>query len=941
MTNNGKIRTFMTGMRDKFTNYIDEAYGDVNLGAEVVSAFRIIGRVVYTALAIVLDIVITLLLICAITGIIVVTAFAVYVNNYVDPTFDTGLIITDSDKTSQLWYMDYTDREHRIGEPVEVDDQVLVGEEYSLWARYDELPENLINAFIAIEDQRFRSHNGVDWFRTVAAAANQVLHLKSTFGGSTITQQLVKNTTHDDDFTIQRKVQEILRALNLESNYSKEQIITMYLNIIPLSQNCTGVQSAAHTYFSKDVKDLTLIECAALAAIPKSPYKYDPLRHPGNNDDRRRDVLDKMLELGFITREEYDEAYYADLQLNISRSSGLSGVTSWYTDAVIEDVINDYVEKYGVSREFASLKIYTGGWNIYSVMDPEIQDTLEKIYLDDKYFPESDTGIKPQSSAVIVDPKTGDLLALVGGRGEKTESRGLNRATQSRRPCGSTIKPLSVYGPTIDKGILTWGTVLDDVPLNFGVYDDPKDASPYPKNSPNTYDGLTTVYDAVRVSKNTIAMRALGLFGLENSFHFLHDTLHMESIVERSENAAGNLITDIDYAPLALGQFSYGVTVREMVAAYQIFANKGLYNYTRTYIKVTDQDGNLLLSTEEKPSEVVISEQTATIVTKLLEGVVDAGTGKSATLRKSIDVAGKTGTTTADYDRWFIGYTPYYLCGVWFGYDLNQTLANYKGNPALNIWDSVMTEIHADIIEDAKEGKTTLREFEDAPGVVQATYCRDSGKLMTDACAKDPRGSRAQTGYFTVDTVPTETCDVHVLVNYDKSTGGVASQYCSSDDIVQYGLIKVEDRSFPKNITVKDAQYVYRELAPNVKPAGWYGDPFFVNMLNEGEFCGKSSAKTPFNHFCYQHYDYDRSTGIDTSHFDEGKTPPPPETTPPETTPPETTPPEPTPGPAPEPEPEPNPTPTPTPEAVPNEDGAEPTSVKRKTGSISKTGPPS
>lgn len=934
MTENKNKKAWYLRLRDRFLSYLDETYGNVNFGEEFIAALRIIGRVVYSAFAIVLDIVITLLLICAITGIIVVTAFAVYVNNYVDPTFDTDLIITDTNKTSQLWYMDYSDREHRIGEALEVDDQVLVGEEYSLWAKYNELPEDLINAFIAIEDQRFRSHKGVDWFRTVAAAANQVLHIKATFGGSTITQQLVKNTTHDDDFTIQRKVQEILRALNLESTHSKEQIITMYLNIISLSQNCTGVQSAAHTYFSKDVKDLDLIECAALAAIPKSPYKYDPLRHPDNNTERRRDVLDKMLELGFITREEYEEAYYADLELNISRSSGLSGVTSWYTDAVIEDVISDYVEKYGVSREFASLKIYTGGWNIYSVMDPKLQDKLEQIYLNDDYFPDSDTGIKPQSSAVIIDPATGDLLALVGGRGEKTESRGLNRATQSKRPSGSVIKPLSVYGPGIEAGMINWGTVLDDVPINFGKYDDPKDAVAWPKNSPNKYDGLTTVYDAIRVSKNTIAIRTLELLGIDNSFSFLKDKCHMDSLVERYENEAGIVFTDKDVAPLALGQFSYGVTVRELTAAYQIFANKGVYNYTRTYIKVTDQDGNVLLSTDEKPSEVVVSEQTASIMTKLLEGVVDSGTAKRITLKKSIDIAGKTGTTNADYDRWFVGYTPYYLCGVWFGYDLNQPLSNFSVNPAMMLWDSIMTEAHTDILDASKEGTAELREFEDAPGLVKATYCMDSGKLMTDACAKDPRGSRAQTGYFTVDTAPAETCDVHILVNYDKSTGGVASQYCSSGDIVQYGLIRVEGRSFPKNITVKDAQYVYRELAPNVKPAGWYGDPFFVNMLGEGVFCGKSNTTTPFNHFCYQHYDYDRSTGIDTSHFDEGKTPDPgpsPETTP-------------DPGPEPSPEPEPEP---PTPEPPSNERGMPPQS-DRSVGDFgdgaastgNKTGPP-
>ena len=874
MTNNGKIKSFMVNLRDRFTDYLSDTYGDVKIGEELLGALRIVGRVVYTSFAILFDIIITLLLICAITGIIVVTAFAMYVNNYVDPTFDPSLIITQSDKTSQLYYMDYTDRANRIGTEVEIEDQVLVGEEYSIWAKYNELPENLINAYIAIEDQRFWSHKGVDWFRTAAAMANQVLHLKSTFGGSTITQQLVKNATHDDDFTIQRKVQEILRALNLESNASKEDIITMYLNIISLSQNCTGVQSAAHTYFNKDVKDLDLIECAALAAIPKSPYKYDPLRHPDNNTERRRDVLDKMLELGFINREEYNEAYYADLKLNITHSSALRDMTSWYTDAVINDVIDDYVEKYDVSRELASLKIYTGGWNIYTVMDPTLQSTLEKIYLDDSYFPEDETGIKPQSAAIIIDPATGDLLALVGGRGEKTQIRGLNRATQSKRPSGSSIKPLSVYAPSIEQGLINWGTVFDDVPVNFGTYTDPEDAKAWPRNSTNKYEGLTTVYDALRKSTNTIAVRTLMQLGVDNSFSFLKDKCHLDSIIERYENEAGTVYTDKDLAPLALGQFSYGVTVRELTAAYQIFANKGVYNYSRTYIKVTDQNGEEILSTD-KPSEIVISEQTASIMTKLMQGVVESGTGRKIEIKNSLDVAGKTGTTNADYDRWFIGYSPYYLCGVWFGYDLNQTLTNFSVNPAMTIWDSVMKEIHADLIAADKAGERKLLKFTDAPGLVRATYCMDSGKLMTDACSKDPRGSRAQTGYFTMSNVPTESCDVHVLVNYDKTTGGVASQYCSSKNVVQHALIKVENRSFPKDIKVTDAQYVYRTLRSGVKPAGWYGVPFFDNMLADGEFCGNSGVSKPYNRFCFEHYNFEHSSGIDSSHFADDTTAPP------------------------------------------------------------------
>lgn len=853
----GGISSWLRGVSQKIRQ--------VDWRAEFRTAGRLAAHVSYVAFTIFLDIIVTVLLICAVTGIIVGTAFAIYIKNNIDPTFDDSLIITSTNKTSQLYYMDYTDRENRIGEPVLIEDQQLIGAQYSVWADYSSLPQDLINAFIAIEDERFWSHNGVDWFRTIAAAANQVLHIKDTFGGSTITQQLVKNATGDDDFTIQRKIQEILRAMNLESTHSKEEIITMYLNIISLSQNCYGVQSAAWTYFGKDVSELSLIECAALAAIPKSPYQYDPIRHPEANKQRRQYVLNKMLELGKITRAQYDEVFYADLQLNVQRSSAETSPTSWYTDAVIADVVDAYAEKYNTSKKIAELMIYNGGLNIYTVMDPKIQHILETAYLNDKFFPKNDTGIQPQSAAIVIDPATGDILGLVGGRGEKTGSRILNRATQSKRPVGSAMKPLSVYAPAIESGVVTWGSVFDDVPVSFGNYTDPSKAVPWPKNSTLTYEGLTTVYDALRKSTNTIAVRVLQALGIENSFSFLTEKLHLD-IIDSYTSEAGIVYSDKSLAPLALGQLTYGLTVRDITTAYQIFANKGVYNYSRTFIEVTDSEGNVIL-TNNQPSEVVISEQTATIMTKLLEAVVDDGTARKITLKKQIDVAGKTGTTNADYDRWFIGYTPYYLCGVWFGYDLNQTLTNFSVNPAMTIWDNVMALIHEDIIANAKANKEKLKTFTDASGLIKCTYCKDSGKLMTEACKLDPRGDRSQTGYFTVDTAPTEECDVHVIVNYDKTTGGVASQYCNSKNIVKYSLIRVEDRNFPKQIVVTDAQYVYRALPSNVAPAGWWGVPFFQNILKDGEYCGTSNVSKPFNRFCYQHYDFNRSTGIDTSRF--------------------------------------------------------------------------
>ena len=839
-------------------------------------ALRIIGRIITTLL----NIVLTIILIGMMTAIIVGTVFTLYIKNYIDPTIDTSLLVTKGqDTTTRIYYTKYETEEDRInsnGIDIEIEDQRLHGSDNSIWASYDQFPQYLIDAFTSIEDHRFDSHNGVDWVRTTKAIAGFFFG-EGDFGGSTITQQLIKNLTGDDDATIQRKVQEIFRALYLENQLEKDEIMEMYLNIIFLSNNCTGVQAAANFYFDKDVSELSLVECASLAAIVKNPSKYEPLRHDvvfyhndetgkdeeDGNRKRRNDVLYMMWQYGKISEEEYLDATSTELDIKVnSGDTAERAVNSWYTDAVFTSVRDALMEEYGYSEYVASMMIYNGGLQIYTVMDYDIQTTMEGIFANDteENFLYASTAEQPEAAMVVTDPYTGDVLGLVGGRGEKIGNRILNRATQSTRPAGSSIKPISVYGPAIDKGIVTYGTAIDDSPLLFNG------SVPYPRNAPNRYDGLTTIHEAIRTSKNTVAMRTLDLLTPDASFDFVYNKLQVRSLVESYETSRGTIVTDKDRAPLALGQLSFGLTVQEITNAYSIFVNDGIFSESRLWRKVTDSSGTVLL---EKPlnQEIVISSQTASIMTKMMGEVVATGTASNLTLKNQVNCAGKTGTTQEDYDRWFIGYTPYYVGGVWFGYDLNQSLSEFRSNPAVALWDNVMTKLHAKYIDDAIDGRGTLKTFNTAPGVITCTFCKDSGLLMTEACYADPRGSRAETGYFTEATKPTAKCNVHTLVNYCTAGGGVAGPDCPEASVKKVGLLHIE-RDFQYQTYIVDAQYTYREIADNVKPSASLSLPFFQSALG-GRYAGITGVDRQYNSYCILHTNFDR-----WDHPDKYTTPP-------------------------------------------------------------------
>ncbi len=796
---------------------------------------RYLGKIVTYAL----NILLTVFLIGIITGGVVAVALVVYIKNYVDPVYDIENLKFNSSLTTTLYYQ--TTAEDGSVTWTEWEEESIHGSENRTWVSYEEMPEDLINAFVSIEDKRFFVHKGVDTHRTFGAVLGFFLKGDSSYGGSTITQQLIKNVSGEDDVTIQRKVQEILRAFNLESKRSKTEILEMYLNTIYLSKGCYGVASAAKEFFGKEVKDLTLVECAALAAIPQNPSRWSPVTHPENNAERRWVVLDQMLKNDNIdkryTKEEIDAAKEADLVLADGATEEVTAVVhSWFVDTLIYDVIEDLQTTYNYDEQMAKNMVYSGGLKIMTTVDRDIQAVLDDVYQNDANFPSQGTGVQVESAMTIIDQSTGHVVGIVGGRGVKTTPLGFNRATQAARQPGSSIKPLGVYVQALDRGLINYSTVFDDSPFRIEG-----GGKTWPNNWNNVYDGLTTVADGVRHSKNTVAVKTLNLLGTSNSFDFMVNKFHFSTLVK----------SDMDYAPLALGGFTNGVTTRDMCAAYASIANSGVYNRPRTYVKVLDSTDNVILENTGNP-EVILSEDSCAVMTRLMQDVVTSGTGTPVSLRRKMDVAGKTGTTNDNNDLYFCGYTPYYTATCWVGYDIPKALLNFKQgqtrvSPAMYLWDTVMTRIHEKYI--AAGG---LRRFSDhlTRNLVTRSFCKDSGLLVGDNCKMDPRGNRTQTGYYTESNLPAGACDKHVLVNICDDSGHIACPTCPHTH--QVALIN-EQREFSLNVGIADAQYTYVALPDNVKPSLDQSLPYYMNLYSAGSWPGTSKVASPMNAYCAVH----------------------------------------------------------------------------------------
>jgi len=664
---------------------------------------------------------------------------------YIDTIEELNINDLKLNFTSFVYYID-----PKTNEAVEL--ERLYGEENRIWADYDKIPQHLKDAFVAIEDERFYSHPGVDLKRTAGAVFNYVFKGRSSYGGSTITQQLVKNLTGDKEVDYKRKIREIWRALQLERKLSKDQILELYLNTIYLSQGCNGVQAASNTYFGKDVSELTLAESACIAGITQYPSRYDPFVHPENNKNKQELVLKKMLELGYINQLEYEQAVNEKLNFVKNTPSQATSKQSYFVDEVINDVLEDLVNKKGYSKAIASKMLYSGGLKIYATIDPNIQSTMDKVFKDNNNFPKIKGNVQPEAAMIVIDPYTGAIKGMVGGRGEKTADRTLNRATQSKRQPGSTIKPLAVYAPAVEYGYITPATVFDDAPATFGNWT--------PKNSYSGYRGLSTVRKAIEQSMNIVAVKVLDKIGVDTSFNFLKTNLGFTTLVENERRQDGKVYSDKNYPALSLGGLTDGMTVEEVAAAYATFVNRGIYTRPYTYTKVLDHEGKIILE-NQKQTHVAMSEQTAYLMTQMLTGVVTSGTGTAARLSGGMPVAGKTGTTSDNMDRWFAGYTPYYVGVVWFGYDQPKEINVSGTNPAIVLWKAVMENIHKNL---------SIKQFDEPSGIVKASICVDSGLKATEACSHDPRGSRVRTEYFKKGTVPSKSCNIHVSVETDTPT---------------------------------------------------------------------------------------------------------------------------------------------------------------------------
>lgn len=622
---------------------------------------------------VVLKVLVTILLIGITTSLLFVCIFAYYVKTSLSDDLGISLDDMSLNLASTIYYTDESGANQELA--------TFHGKENRVWVDYENIPKAMTYAAVSIEDKRFYEHHGVDWYRTFGAFMNMFVTMRDDFGGSTITQQLIKNLTKEDDITVQRKLLEIFRALEFERKYTKDEIMEWYLNVIYLGQSCNGVGTAAQTYFGKDVWELSTAECASVIAITNNPSKYDPYISKANNKERQELILSQMYKYNYITYDEYKAAMAEDLVFKRSEEDDTPmTINSYYVETVIADVTKDLMEAKGIDFATATDLLQNGGYQIYSCIDPKIQAIMDTVYEDTANFPSSKSskGQSIQSSAVLLDPYTGEVKALVGGVGKKEANLILNRATDTQRPPGSSIKPIAIYAPAVDQGLITPSTLVNDadgetIKLSGTAW--------YPRNASGGYRGIITIQTALTGSINTVSAQILDKLTPAVSYKYLTERLGVVSAIE----------ADRDYAPLALGQLTNGITVREMAQAYDAFVNDGVFTYARTYTKVTDSEGNVIL---DNPAETIVAfkANTAWTMSYMLSIAASQGTGYESAL-SNMTFAGKTGSSSNYCDRWFVGFTPYYVCAVWTGYDTPEYM-RVNGNPAAQIWKKIMEPVH-------------------------------------------------------------------------------------------------------------------------------------------------------------------------------------------------------------------------------------------------------
>jgi len=840
--------------------------------------------VLVAVLKVALGAVATVLLICIICGFTFMGTLGDYLQEDILPMAKVDLESYTMDQNSYLYYVDSE------GEIQEY--QKIFAETSSRWAAYSEIPKDLVNAAIAIEDHRFYEHQGVDWITTMKATARMFFG-NSSAGGSSITQQLTKNVLlagdeTADDVTVQRKVLEIFRAIEVEKQYDKKEIMEMYLNVIYLGQGCRGVRSAAATYFGKELEMLTTAECASLISITNNPSLFDPysdsmFEYNGQmtngkerNRMRQKIVLMQMLEYGFITRPEYDAAINQELvfkngiadedKLAVCESCGLKTTVkelkingeeyacpkcsaeitvktsasqdhyTWFADAVLRDVAKAFAKRDGVTWNDATEQLYmrqiqTGGYHIYTTLDKDVQDQVDLIYENLENIPDTRGGQQLQSAIVIIDNSTGDIVALAGGVGEKDGYLDWCRATKSTLQSGSSIKPLTVYAPGFESGAISPATVVPDLPVSYTN-------GAYPLNDNRSYSYSRTIHSAVESSVNAACAQTLMKIGMEYSFKFAKEKFRLSTLVDSYVDSYGYTHSDIAVGPLAIGAQTWGVHVDEMAAAFATFANEGVYRDARTFTKVYNSNGDLELDNTQF-SEQILSKKTVDYMNYCLVAGTSSGTGTEANLAGSygITTAGKTGTSGSNKDRWYCGFTGYYTAAVWCGFDEPETIYTTNcNNPSAVLFKKVMGPVHAGL-----QNKSLFN----SGNMVSVSVCLDSGMLATDACKSDVRGvSRASTALVYREDIPSKSCNKHVKLECC-SGGGVATEYCKKFAEVDT-TVKIEEKSLVK-LTQTEMGKINSAKGSNLKEL-YYQDNYVYCIKDDGKdatykgFSGKVNA---------------------------------------------------------------------------------------------------
>lgn len=694
--------------------------------------------VVKTIFSCLFKIILAALLVCFVAGIIVCFNVLIYL---VDLSSQPSGIDLDARSLNESSFVYVQNPETEKFEEY----QILYGSENRKWIEYDEMPEHLFDAIISIEDRRFREHNGVDWLRTGSAVINLATSGDDSYGGSTLTQQLIKNLTDDDEASINRKVREIVRALKVEQEYTKDEILEAYLNVVNFGGSCQGVEAAANRYFDKSIKDCSIAECAAIVGITQNPSAWDPFIYPENNKYRRELIIDEMYAQEKITKKEYDAAMkesenmdFADAnEGNVDINSG--DVQNWYQDELVYDLAADLAEHFNISEDAAIDKLYTEGYKIYSAMDTRAQEIIEEEAIN--INKEDDPDLQIGMSLVGLD---GRVIATAGSSNKKEANLIHSRATMSFLQPGSSVKPVVAYPYALERNLINYSSYISDQPLDSWVYSDGT-KGPINWYEYNHKHGLITV-DAIEWSSNCCAAQCIEMIGgPEIAYDHATNFLGFEHLNEDDRYAI---------AGLSLGGLNGGVSVREMANAYTYVANGGMHYDTYTYYYVTDRRDNVILDNRDRVGVRAYSKDTATIMNRMLYANVHSDVSHTCAWRAAVygwEICGKTGTTNDDKDSWFCGVSPYAALAVWTGFDDPDRINNTT--VATDTFSAVMGRY----LEDKED-----KDYDLSEGVVEAEYCTITGKLAEKHC------KTKETGYYTEDNMPSK-CKSHAGFTEDNT----------------------------------------------------------------------------------------------------------------------------------------------------------------------------